>query len=402
MLETPCQGMTQGPDRQPSKAGQRVQEVQTVPWTCLPAIPSTLASWHGPLLRRWDHPPVPQSRGCRLSQLCDALVTKLVILVCYLEVTMEGEHSCPVMTPLGIRSLILDDLDLDPVVARRLSPTVASRHHVLPVAARDCQVTVAMADPTDAAALEAVATELGVEPYVVQTDRTSIDRVLAQLWCEEDEDASHLLAYAPNDSPVDQITAYAGYVGVLLNENLERVPREALRGMLAEKTTADYDLLIMGRADEPLWGRLFSGPSGAEALNQLPVSLLIAHRPRQPLRRLLLVIHGDASDCGATEWTLRLASPSGASVTALAVMPPASPVDQDLARMERGLAKLLTTDTTLGRQMRHVARQLVDRHIEGTLRLRQGSPEWEIRRELAAGQFDLLVIAAASEGPGQG
>ncbi len=57
------------------------------------------------------------------------------------------------------RRLILDHLDLDPVVARRLSPAVA---------AKDRRVTVAMADPTDAVALEAVASELGGDPYVVQ------------------------------------------------------------------------------------------------------------------------------------------------------------------------------------------------------------------------------------------
>ncbi|MEA3374863.1 MAG: universal stress protein [Chloroflexota bacterium] len=314
---------------------------------------------------------------------------------------MEGEDLRALAAPSGARPLILDHVDPDPAVARRLSPAVASRHHVVPVAAKDRQVTVAMADPTDTVALEAVANELGVAPYVLQGDRTSIDRLLAKLWCDERQDASHLLAYTPSDSTPEEITSYATYVGDLLDEDMERVPREAVRDILAEKTTGDYELVIMGKPDEPFWRRVFSGPAGGAALHQLPVSLLIAHRPLKPLRRLLLVIHGDPSDSEATEWTLRLAGPSGASVTTLAVVPPVSTMDQGLARMERGLAELLTTDTMLGRQMRRVARQLVDRHIEGTLRLRQGSPEREIRRELAEGQFDLLVIAAASQGPGQ-
>jgi nucleotide-binding universal stress UspA family protein len=65
--------------------------------------------------------------------------------------------------------------------------------------------------------------------------------------------------------------------------------------------------------------------------------------------------------------------------------------------MDKGLAELLTTDTILGRQLRQVARRLANAQIEGTLRLRQGSPEWEIRREVLEGQFDLLVIAAAPQ-----
>jgi nucleotide-binding universal stress UspA family protein len=47
--------------------------------------------------------------------------------------------------------------------------------------------------------------------------------------------------------------------------------------------------------------------------------------------------------------------------------------------------------------MRQVAQQLVNGQIEGTLRLRQGWPEWEIRREVVEGRFDLLVIAAAPQ-----
>jgi len=67
--------------------------------------------------------------------------------------------------------LILDDLNLDPAVARRLSPAVACRHHALPVAAKNRQVTVVMADPSDAAAREAVASDLGVEPCIVRGDQ---------------------------------------------------------------------------------------------------------------------------------------------------------------------------------------------------------------------------------------
>jgi len=319
-------------------------------------------------------------------------------LVCYPAHEMEDRQFRPVRASVETRPLILDDLDLDPTVARRLSPTVASHHHALPVAVRDRRLTVVMADPTDAAAREAIASDLGGDPCVVKGDRTSIDRLVAELWCEEERTCSHLLAYAPAGSRVDEITSYAEYFKDLLGASLDHVPCEATVGTLLEKTRQDCELVIMGRPETVVRGSLFSGALELAALSRLSVSMLIAQRPCWPLRRLLLVIQGEASDEEAMDWTLRLAELSGASVTALAVVPPVPAMYHGLKRMEGGLAELLATDTPLGREMRDVARRLVDKGIEGTLRLRQGSPEWEIRRELVEGQSDLLVIGTASYG----
>jgi nucleotide-binding universal stress UspA family protein len=61
--------------------------------------------------------------------------------------------------------------------------------------------------------------------------------------------------------------------------------------------------------------------------------------------------------------------------------------------MQQGLDALLTTNTTLGRQMHRVAQQLVDWEVESTLRLRQGVPDQEIRREVAQGEYDLVAVA---------
>ncbi|MFO7741389.1 MAG: universal stress protein [Anaerolineae bacterium] len=332
-----------------------------------------------------------------LSQFCDAAITKFVILACYVRIEMEREHARALVDPSEARSLILDRLDVDPAVARRLSPAVASRHHALPVAAKDRRVTVAMADPTDRAALEAVARELGVEPYVVQGDRICIDRLLARLWCEAGQDTPRLLAYAPSDPRGDQIASYAEYIGAILNASLERVPEAPSLDLLVEKARHGYALIIMGRPDESLSEHLFSGPDGRRAAGPLPASLLITQGPRVPLRKLLLVMQDDPSDSAATEWTLRLAGPSGASVTVLAVVPPLSGGFSRPAHIGRGLTELLATDTTLGRHMRQVAQRLVGGQVEGTLRLRQGSPGWEIRREALEGRFDLVVVAAAAQ-----
>lgn len=310
---------------------------------------------------------------------------------------MEVKRLARLTDSAADRWLILDHLNLDPAVARRLSPTVASRHHALPVAAKDRRVTVAMADPTDAVALEAVAGELGGDPYVVQGDRRSIDRLLAQLWSEEGHASARILVSAPSGSHDNEVNSYAEYVGTLLNASPHCLAGEPALERLVDEARHDCELVIIGKRNESLSKCLFSRSGDRPAIGRLPVSLLIVQTPKQPIRNVLLVIQGDASDYEATNWTLRLAVRSGASVTALAVVPPVPAMYQGLARMERGLAELLKTDTVLGRQMRRVAQRLVDGQIEGTLRLRQGSPAWEIRREVMEGHFDLLVIAAGPQ-----
>ena len=63
---------------------------------------------------------------------------------------------------------------------------------------------------------------------------------------------------------------------------------------------------------------------------------------------------------------------------------------------EQGLPALLSANTPLGRQIHRAARYLVDWDVEGFLRLRQGPPDWQVRREIAEGDYDLIAVAARS------
>jgi nucleotide-binding universal stress UspA family protein len=188
---------------------------------------------------------------------------------------------------------------------------------------------------------------------------------------------------------------YAEYVGDLLSACLDYVPGEHALHALIETARHDYELVICGESDQSFIDRLLRGAPGRRALDRLPTSLLFVRRPHWSLRGLLLVVQGEASDDDATDWVLRLAGSSGAAVTVLAVVPPVPAMYHGLSRLEGGLAELLTADTALGRQMRRVARRLVDSGIEGKLHLRQGAPVWEVRREAAEGGYDLVAVAAA-------
>jgi nucleotide-binding universal stress UspA family protein len=296
------------------------------------------------------------------------------------------------------QSLVLDHLDPDPIVARRLSPSLAFRHRALPVAEANHCVTVAMADPSDTAAREAATVALGAEPCVVQSDPAAIATHLSQIWHQGDQSLPNLLAYVPTGPCAEEVRLYAEYVGHLLSACLDYVRGECALRTVIETAGHGYELVICGEPDQSFIDRLLQGVLGRRALDRPPTSLLFVRRPRWPLRRLLLVVQGEASDDNATDWTLRLAGSSGTAVTVLAVVPPVPAMYHSLSSLEGGLAELLTADTALGREMRWVARQLVERNIEGKLRLRQGAPVWEIRREAVEGGHDLVAVAAAPQG----
>jgi nucleotide-binding universal stress UspA family protein len=94
------------------------------------------------------------------------------------------------------------------------------------------------------------------------------------------------------------------------------------------------------------------------------------------------------------DWIIRLAQPSNAAVTVLAIVPDMPAICNQAVRMPCGLADWLATDTALGRQLRRIAQRLENWGAESTLRFRQGSPERQIQREVVEENYDLIVIAS--------
>jgi len=103
-----------------------------------------------------------------------------------------------------------------------------------------------------------------------------------------------------------------------------------------------------------------------------------------PVRKLLLVVQGDDDPSGpaALAWAVRLARLSGATVTILAAVPPGP---------ENGLNTLLTTQSTaVGR----AARQLVEAGVPAVLRLRQGSLDCQLHREVVETDYGVVLIGS--------
>lgn len=124
-------------------------------------------------------------------------------------------------------------------------------------------------------------------------------------------------------------------------------------------------------------------------------SLLISHHVSWPIRRILLLLRGQATDHATVEWGVRLAQRAGSQVTLLVVLPP------ELGQREHNdsqLADILARDTIPGRYVRQVLNRLVSLDIGAVLRLRQGALAQQVRQEVARSDYDLVVTSAEPPG----
>ncbi len=293
--------------------------------------------------------------------------------------------------------LSLDNLAVNPRLARRLPPALACRYRALPVAEDSGRVTVAMAEPDDAAARQAIESALGTTCCLVRGDPLVIDALLAQVWPSEARQPLRLTICPSALDPGDELLLFAQAIGSLLGVQVNGWPTAANGGAALDtllQAAAHYDLLILGEAEHALIERLIWPPAACQAGGQMPGALLLARGPRWPLRRILLIAQGEARDEAAVDWVVRLAGPVAAAVTVLTWLLPQSPPGSQEAPPHPGLNTLLTTDTALGQQMHRLAQKLVNWEIQSTLRLYQGWPDHQIRREVSAGDYDLIAIAA--------
>ncbi|MBN1658536.1 MAG: universal stress protein [Anaerolineae bacterium] len=292
--------------------------------------------------------------------------------------------------------LALDDVAEDPQVARRLPPELAWRLHALPVAEDNGQLTVAMANPDDPGARDAVVAALGPVACVVRADPDVIDSHLARIWGESATRPLDLIACCFPQPMTDEVWTYAEAVGNLLGARLSRADtQDKLEAMLGEHGPAQADVVLFGDARHPSISDCLARAAATEQAEAqpAPAALWVAPQPRWPLHRILLVMGGTVADQAAVDWVVRVARPGISTVTILTIVPPAPAMYGQRGRMDQGLPALLTSASPLGQQMRDAAHRLVECQIEATLRLRAGPPQWQVCHEIVKGDHDLVVLA---------
>lgn len=292
--------------------------------------------------------------------------------------------------------LELDNLQANPRLAKLLPPDLACRCRALPVAEDGERITVAMADPDDKEAREAIFAVLGPSAYVVRADARIIDRLLAEFREMTINQSLELLLWAPAKAIPDEVETYAKDLATLLGAHLSMfetscMGNEAFRALTSEIDHIKADIVILGEFEQSILERLIEGPPENKLAYQLPTSLLVVRRPRWPIKNILLILRNGVIDETAVDWTVCLARPSGADVTIVPLTIPLSAMYDQYSRMRCSIDTILTSDTKFGK-LRLVAQLFVDSEINGTLRLRQEPPIWQIRFELLENDYDLVVI----------
>ncbi len=292
----------------------------------------------------------------------------------------------------------LQGICVNPEVARRLPFDLACRYQALPVAEDDGHLTVAMAHPDNMEARQAILAALPPTspcrsdlpvPAQHRTDRSSGDRMAAGLpscpatslcpvgmvgtGSEPEENARGMSVYLVRGDPV--------VIDSLLADVWPGRPRRALRLLVVD--IASSEVTVQGQVGLHDYVQALGRLLGAEIDYVTCDNAASASQPGQ-LRRLLLVVQSDdePADSAALACAVRLARLSGATVTVLAVVPPGP---------ENGLATLLTTQSTAVGQ---AAQQLVQAGIAATLRLRQGSLDRQLHREVIETDYDLVLIGS--------
>ena len=292
-------------------------------------------------------------------------------------------------------------LEANPRLAGLLPFDMACRYHALPVAEDGARITVAMANPDNKEAREAILAVLGPSACVVRADAQVIDRLLAEFWEKASNQSLELLLWAPAKTVANEVETYAKDLATLLGAHLSQFEtskkgNQAYRALNSEIERIEADMLIFGAMEKTFTKRLIEAPTEKKLVDILQASLMVVRKPRWPLENILLVLRNESPDQSAIDWTVRIAQLSHAEVTVLPLTMPIPVMYDQIPGMDCSIAALLSSNCNLGKSLRMVARRLVDSEIKGTIRLRQEPLAWQIRFEVMERDYDLIVIACGS------
>jgi len=157
-------------------------------------------------------------------------------------------------------------------------------------------------------------------------------------------------------------------------------------------TSRDFDLILFGEPEQSTLERILFGSIGQRVAKKTPTTILVAQHPRWPIRKILLVIRVEASEELAVDWAGCLACSSGAQLTILPLVPLQPLIYGSGSHLQVGIESLLAPRTPSGDQLRTFLSRLGQWRVNGTLRVRQGDPLWQICWEIDEGNYDLVVI----------
>ncbi|MCW2538678.1 MAG: hypothetical protein JWN95_403 [Frankiales bacterium] len=114
------------------------------------------------------------------------------------QIVTEFELASAVADAYGLDAVELSTFAIEPAAMKRLPLALARRHHMLPIAATDTTITVAVSDPGDVLALDDVRAATGLIVRPVVTSRDEITKLLDR-YTRESTDLDEAAAQAHSD-----------------------------------------------------------------------------------------------------------------------------------------------------------------------------------------------------------
>ncbi|MBK8047269.1 MAG: hypothetical protein IPK16_09200 [Anaerolineales bacterium] len=282
---------------------------------------------------------------------------------------------------LAFPRLEINPADLDPELLRRLPFGMALYYRALPLAQEDGSVTVVMEHPNNQVAVDVMERILNSRVVPVTGDAGAISAALQNSHPDAYAITAEVLAWSSNPAHSANVAAAATQLASRLHATVSTLTDPAMSAAEVAVTGSrgrhcatvvdwpqnDATQPLLALATTPLW--------------------LVRGAVNGPLRRLLVVLRGFASDHAEVEWAGRLVE-LGGDVT---VMPLAGP--------QANAAK--QWPPVNGQRREQIQRCLDTLHearVQAQLKYRFGDPIDQIVRELGDSRYDLLIMAAEGDG----
>ncbi|MBW7885242.1 MAG: universal stress protein [Caldilineaceae bacterium] len=278
-----------------------------------------------------------------------------------------------------IPALDLTGVSINLDLLARIPYALTLYHQALPLAADDDAITVVMAHPENHRTVAAIARLLQHPVVPIRGDPAAILALLHNTHPGACSSGTDILAWSTSASTEAGVETVAEHVGALMNAAVVSVHTT---GVLDEQMAAlsvgeRFRLVVTG----------FPYPGALRALLQTATPpLLFVRGDDCPLRRILLVMRGGSSDCVLVDQVAPFVR-NADTTSVLPLLPPAAGMMSAFLRHH-------------GDIRRHVDDCLAHLKLSTTVRLilRQGSPAEQVAAELAAADYDLLVIAVEDTG----